>query len=83
MTYFSPEREAGIPMENQIAVKHWMDAREVASELGVSPKSVRQWVKDGKLGATKVGRLLRINRSHLIAFIAENATRPADRSMAA
>jgi excisionase family DNA binding protein len=35
-------------------------AAEVALELGVSLRTVRRWVADGRLRATRVGRLVRI-----------------------
>lgn len=35
-------------------------AKEVAAELGVSLRTVRRWVADGRLNATRVGRSVRI-----------------------
>lgn len=42
------------------------DAAEV---LGVSRKTVREWLRRGKLRGVKVGRLWRIRESDLEAFL--------------
>lgn len=40
--------------------RSYRTAAEVASELGVSLRTVRRWVADGRLPATRVGRSVRI-----------------------
>lgn len=44
---------------------------EAAAEaLMVSPKTIREWLRTGKLGGVKVGRLWRVRESDLGAFLA-------------
>lgn len=42
---------------------------EAAEIFAVSPKSIREWLRQGKLKGTKVGRLWRIKKSDLEAFL--------------
>lgn len=46
--------------------------KEVADILGIHPGTVFNWIKNGKIKATKIGRALRVKRSDLIKFIKEN-----------
>jgi excisionase family DNA binding protein len=51
---------------------------ETAAILGVSRKSVSNWIHEGALPAVRLGpgqRLLRIRRTDLEAFVAEGETR--------
>lgn len=41
----------------------------VASMLNITVATVRNWIRDGKLPATRVGRNHRIRRQDLIAFL--------------
>ena len=43
--------------------------KEVASILAVSPKSVREWLQQGRLKGVRVGRLWRIRKRDLDAFL--------------
>jgi excisionase family DNA binding protein len=47
----------------------------VASYAGVSPATVREWVSSGQLRAQRAGRLLRVRRSDLDAFLARSSPR--------
>ncbi|MGB9663169.1 MAG: helix-turn-helix domain-containing protein [Moorellaceae bacterium] len=42
---------------------------EAAEILAVSPKSVREWLRQGKLKGVKAGRLWRIRKCDLEAFL--------------
>lgn len=42
---------------------------EVAEILAVTPKSVREWLRQGKLKGVKAGRLWRIRERDLEAFL--------------
>jgi excisionase family DNA binding protein len=42
---------------------------EVASILSVSPKSVREWLRRGRLRGVRAGRLWRIRKRDLDAFL--------------
>jgi excisionase family DNA binding protein len=42
---------------------------EVASILAVSPKSVREWLRRGKLKGVKAGRLWRVRKRDLDTYL--------------
>jgi excisionase family DNA binding protein len=42
---------------------------EVASILAVSPKSVREWLRRGRLKGVRAGRLWRVRKRDLDAFL--------------
>lgn len=50
--------------------REWLSTGDVAAELDVTPDTVRQWVKKGKLRAAPGTRYLRIHRSELRRFLA-------------
>lgn len=51
---------------------------EAADELGVSPATVRGWIRSGLLPAHRVGpKLVRIERADLAALVAPVETRAA------
>ena len=50
---------------------------EAAERLSVSPKGVKNWLRQGKLRGLKVGRLWRISESDLSAFVASSRS-PSD-----
>ena len=41
-------------------VEHLLNVVEAAERMHVSPYTVRAWIRSGKLNATKLGRLVRI-----------------------
>jgi excisionase family DNA binding protein len=46
-----------------------------AAYVGVSPATVREWASSGQLRAKRAGRLLRVRRSDLDAFLTRSAPR--------
>jgi len=34
----------------------WMTTQEIAEEMGVSPSTIRRWLKDGRLQGRRIGR---------------------------
>ena len=50
-------------------VERLLTPEEVAKKLAVSVKSVRNWLRQGKLKGIKVGRLWRIRESDLEEFL--------------
>lgn len=55
----------------------YLKITEVCSLLRVVPKTVRLWVRNGELPATRIGRDWRIARSDLRAFVAERGNQVA------
>lgn len=46
----------------------WLRLDAAAQQYGVSPRTVREWIKRGQLPAYRVGRLLMVRRDDLDAF---------------
>lgn len=46
---------------------------EAASRLAVSPKSIREWLRTGKLKGVKAGRLWRIREHDIYTFLGKAA----------
>lgn len=42
-----------------------LTVQEVADYLQVTPRAVRSWIKQGKLKAVKIGRIIRIREEDL------------------
>jgi excisionase family DNA binding protein len=57
----------------------WLSPTDVASELNVSRDSVLRAIKRGDLPAMTYGRLVRVSRDDLTAFIATHRTAPPTR----
>ena len=51
--------------------------REVAGRLGVHPETIRRLIHDGRLGAVRVGRVLRVQSADLEGFLAQQRVKPA------
>lgn len=56
--------------------------REAAAHLTVSPRTIRQWVKDGRLEAIRLGRLVRIPRTALQALLGDVEEKPPQQEAA-
>ena len=48
--------------------KEFLTPQEVAELLGVSRRTITNWIKTGKLPALKIGRTVRIKREALLAL---------------
>lgn len=46
-----------------------LTVEEVASNLKISPKIIRKWLRDGMLSGIKLGRVWRIDEKDLEEFI--------------
>jgi len=55
-------------------VEKYYSTEDVAEILGFKEKTVREWLRTGKLKGKKVGRLWRVKESYLEEFI-NNAER--------
>ena len=50
--------------------------KEVASMFGVSPKTIRRWIKDGRLLATRLNsRNIRVAESDIMGMVAAGKDR--------
>jgi excisionase family DNA binding protein len=58
------------------STKGWLSVEDIAKELGVHVDTVRGWIRDRKLRATKLGRDYRIRRVDLDKFLEERTTNP-------
>jgi excisionase family DNA binding protein len=50
--------------------------RQVADTLGVHPETIRRLIHDGRLDAVRVGRVLRIDRAAVSAFVDRQRIKP-------
>jgi len=53
--------------------KEWLNAKDISEMLGVPQDSVRQWIRDKRLKATKPGREWLVRKSDLEEFLKENS----------
>lgn len=51
----------------------YLPTQTIADFLEVDPRTVRQWIADGRLRAIRVGRQLRVEPSEFRRFIADSA----------
>ena len=64
-------------MVNQTGEDPYLTPLQVAEQMGVSDQTVYDWIRSGKLPATKVQRLLRIRRSDLERMLEAHRTTAA------
>lgn len=66
-------------MSDEIQIsERWWSPEQVARALQVHPRTVRRWIGEGALPATKLGRLLRVADSDLHAFARRGRVHPVD-----
>jgi excisionase family DNA binding protein len=54
----------------------WLSVDDIAKELNIHPDTVRGWIRERKLRATKLGRDYRIRREDLDKFLRERTINP-------
>jgi len=54
----------------------WLSVDDITKELSIHPDTVRGWIRDRKLKATKLGRDYRIKRVDLDKFLEERTINP-------
>ncbi len=59
-------------MPTEIAGEKLYTLKEVADGLGISYTTIKDWRKNGKLKATKVGREFRIKETEVQRILAES-----------
>jgi excisionase family DNA binding protein len=55
--------EVSVKQEN--AIQPLLDVNQGAELMNVSPYTIRAWIRDGRLQATKLGRLVRIEPAEI------------------
>jgi excisionase family DNA binding protein len=60
-------------LEKELPERPFFGVREVAEILGVSVKTVRRWIKRGKLHAVKTEASWKVGRKELLDFISERS----------
>ncbi len=53
--------------------KEWLTAEDISEMLGVPVDSVRQWIRDRRLKATRPGRQWLVKREDLEQFLRDNS----------
>ena len=72
-------REKGLPMPLEInEPAELLTTKEVAKIIGVIPRRVLQYIKEGRLEANKIGRPWFIRRSALDKFLATDVRKPGN-----
>jgi excisionase family DNA binding protein len=59
------------------SVNEWYSLEEVADRLGLHVRTVRNYVRDGRLGAVRIGKQYRVSRADLQALTG-GGTRPGE-----
>lgn len=59
-----PKRDI-MPSPSPLFMEEWLTVAEVAETLKVTPRAVRSWIKEGRLKAVKIGRIIRIKKEDL------------------
>jgi excisionase family DNA binding protein len=54
----------------------WMGTHEAARYLGITPRTLYRFINDGAVPAYKMGRVIRLKRPELDAFIEANRIAP-------
>ncbi|SDN14073.1 helix-turn-helix domain-containing protein [Acetanaerobacterium elongatum] len=54
-----------------------LTVKEVADRLKLTPYTVREWIREGKLKASKVGGVWRIKEDNLSALLEESGGKAA------
>jgi excisionase family DNA binding protein len=57
-------------------MQQWSSAEQVAEELGLHVRTVRGYIRDGRLRAVRIGKQYRVARADLDAFVGR--ARPAE-----
>ncbi len=56
-------------------MKPLYDVKSAAQTLAISPRTIRAYIRDGKLHPVRLGRLVRLEEAELLRFVAEAGTK--------
>lgn len=65
--------EPAVPVNDQI---QWMSTKEAAEYLGVTLRSLYRFIDEGAVTAYKFGRVIRLKREDVVAFIEASRVAP-------
>ena len=68
---------AAVAIEGERIEPELFSVREVADRLGVHPETIRRLIHEGRMDAVRVGRVLRVARADVEAFIGRQRVKPA------
>lgn len=63
---------------NGVPAGRWLSVQAAATELEVTTRTIYRFINDGKLAAYRIGRVYRIMRTDLQAFLDSAALQPGD-----
>jgi len=64
--------------DGQSSSSLWLSVQNAAAELEVTTRTIYRFINDGKLAAYRIGRVYRIRRADLEAFLEAAALHPGD-----
>lgn len=65
----------GVDVDVQPPIE-WLGTQEAARYLGIAPRTLYRFINDGRVAAFKFGRVIRLRRADLDAFIEANRIAP-------
>jgi excisionase family DNA binding protein len=55
---------------------HWLSTAEAAHRLGITPRTLYRFIDEGQLPAYRFGRVIRLQRAEVDAFIQASRIQP-------
>jgi excisionase family DNA binding protein len=55
---------------------HWMGTAEAAKRMGITPRTLYKFIDSGELTAYKIGRVIRLQKADVDAFLARCRIEP-------
>lgn len=65
-------------MADDEPINEWVSAKKAAEILGIGPRTLYRYIDHQGLKAYRMGRLIRIMKTDLEAFIEQSKIRPGD-----
>lgn len=65
-----------VDVDGRAPAIEWMGTQEAARYLGITPRTLYRFINEGGVAAYKMGRVIRLKRADLDAFIDANRIAP-------